>query len=101
MSRFPHFQGGIIKSAAYTEAGRGPGGWSLNYDDIMSGVDELIRRGIVDSGRMGLYGFSNGGGSVYYLVTETNRFKCAVDLAGVTPDMLGLPLLDAPPQGPS
>jgi dipeptidyl aminopeptidase/acylaminoacyl peptidase len=50
----------------------------ITVEDVMSGVDTLIRRGMVDSARMALAGFSNGGGVVNYLVTSSNRFKCGV-----------------------
>jgi dipeptidyl aminopeptidase/acylaminoacyl peptidase len=70
------------------QAVKGPDGWAVMVDDIMSGVDELIRRGIVDPDRMGLTGFSNGGGVADYLVTATPRFKCAVSIAAVAPDWL-------------
>src|SRR5258708_9602671 len=39
-------------------------GIKLMVNHVLSGVDELIRRGIVDSDRMCLYGYSNGGGVV-------------------------------------
>jgi dipeptidyl aminopeptidase/acylaminoacyl peptidase len=75
-----------FKTEAYDHEARGSKGWDVMVDDFMSGVDELIRRGIVDPDRMGLYGFSNGGGVVTYLLTRTQRFKCAVVVAGVYPD---------------
>jgi dipeptidyl aminopeptidase/acylaminoacyl peptidase len=43
---------------------------------------------------MCLYGFSNGGGVVNYLVTRTSRFKCAVSVAGVWPDWIRPLLLE-------
>jgi dipeptidyl aminopeptidase/acylaminoacyl peptidase len=85
-NRAPHFWAGFLKSEAYTQAGKGPNGWNLTVDDVMSGVDELIHRGVADPNRMCLYGFSNGGGTVNYLVTRTNRFKCAVSVAGAMTD---------------
>ena len=36
----------------------GPEGWDITVEDVMSGVDELIRRGIVDPDRMALYGLA-------------------------------------------
>jgi len=83
--RCPHFWAAFT-AAEDQEAAKGPKGWDVAVDDVMSGVDELIHRGIVDPDRMGLYGFSNGGGVVNYLVTRTRRFKCAVSVAGVYPD---------------
>ncbi|HTG74359.1 MAG TPA: prolyl oligopeptidase family serine peptidase [Terriglobia bacterium] len=52
-------------------------------DDVMSGVDELIRRGIADPDRLFLYGFSNGASSVNQLLTQTQRFRAAVSAGGV------------------
>jgi dipeptidyl aminopeptidase/acylaminoacyl peptidase len=86
ISRVPHFYWGFLKSEAYTQAAKGPKGWDVTLDDVMSGIDELIHRGIVDPERMGLYGMSNGGGTVNYLVTQTNRFKCAVSVASALSD---------------
>jgi dipeptidyl aminopeptidase/acylaminoacyl peptidase len=86
--RTPHTIEGFFKTDAFDQAGKGPRGWDVTVDDVVSGVNELIKRGIVDSHRMGLYGFSNGGGAVNYLVTRTTRFKCAVSVAGVYADWL-------------
>jgi len=87
-ARAPHTWMNAYREAGFGEAGKGPKGWDVTLDDVLSGVDELIRGGIVDPDRMGLYGFSNGGGVVNDLVTRTNRFKCAVSVAGVYPDWL-------------
>jgi dipeptidyl aminopeptidase/acylaminoacyl peptidase len=45
--------------------------------DVMTGVDALIRQGLVDSDRMVLMGWSAGGHLTNKLVTMTNRFKAA------------------------
>jgi dipeptidyl aminopeptidase/acylaminoacyl peptidase len=55
-------------------------------DDVLSGVDELVRLGISDQKRLGLIGFSNGGGSVNQLVTKTDRFQYAVSASGAAVD---------------
>jgi dipeptidyl aminopeptidase/acylaminoacyl peptidase len=86
-----------FKSREYDQAAKGPKGWDVTVDDVMSGVDELIRHQIVDSDRMCLYGFSNGAGIVNYLVTRTDRFKCAVSVSGLS-DWMSLPLLTGDPQ---
>jgi dipeptidyl aminopeptidase/acylaminoacyl peptidase len=59
----------------------------ITVEDIMSGVDTLIRRGMVDTARMVLAGFSNGGGAVNYLATHTNRFKCGASQSPAAGDM--------------
>lgn len=51
--------------------------------DVMSGVELLIQRGIVDGDRMGLMGWSAGGHLTNKLLTFTPRFKAASSSAGV------------------
>lgn len=53
-------------------------------DGVLPAVDRLIEVGIADPDRLGLMGQSFGGYGVYGLVTQTNRFKAAVALAGQT-----------------
>lgn len=52
------------------------------YDDIMSGVDHLIRLGIVDGEKMGAMGWSAGGHWSNWILTHTNRFKAISSGAG-------------------
>jgi dipeptidyl aminopeptidase/acylaminoacyl peptidase len=85
-ARAPHVWMDPFKTKVYDEAAKGPRGWDVTADDITSGVDEIINRGMVDPNHIGLYGFSNGGGIVNNLVTRTNRFKCAVSVAAAMTD---------------
>jgi dienelactone hydrolase len=57
-------------------------------DDVMSGVEELVRRGDVDRSRMFLYSFSTGASAIDQLLTQTTAFRAAVSFAGVS-DWLG------------
>jgi acylaminoacyl-peptidase len=93
-ARAPHVWVNCSGKPKYCDASRGPGAWDVMVDDVMSGVDALIHRGLVDPERMCLYGHSNGGAVVDYLVTRTDRFKCAVAVAPVWPNWIGAPLLD-------
>jgi len=92
--RSPHTWENPFKSAAFDQAGKGPKGWDVAVDDVLSGIDELISRDIVDSDRIGLSGFSNGSAVVNYLVTRTNRFKCAVSASPAMTDWIRPSLLD-------
>lgn len=61
------------------------GDWGgKDFDDIMTGVDTLIARGIVDSDKMGVMGWSYGGYMTAWAITQTNRFKAASMGAGVS-----------------
>jgi dipeptidyl aminopeptidase/acylaminoacyl peptidase len=50
--------------------------------DVMTGVDELIRRGIADPERMVKMGWSAGGHMTNKIITFTDRFKAASSGAG-------------------
>jgi dipeptidyl aminopeptidase/acylaminoacyl peptidase len=50
---------------------------------VFPAIDELVRRGIADSTRLGLMGHSGGGYTVNAIITLTNRFRAAVSLAGI------------------
>lgn len=82
------------KSTASSLAGKGLQGWDVTVDDVLSGVNSLIDQGFADPDRMCLYGFSNGGGVVNYLVTRTDRFKCAISVAGALSDWVRPSLLN-------
>lgn len=55
-----------------------------DYNDLMTGVDELIKHGIVDPDRMAVVGWSYGGFMTDWIVGHTNRFKVAVSGAGIS-----------------
>ncbi|MCC6537361.1 MAG: S9 family peptidase, partial [Bryobacterales bacterium] len=48
-----------------------------DFDDVMTGVDALIREGIADADRLGVMGWSYGGYLTGNVITKTNRFKAA------------------------
>ncbi len=54
------------------------------YNDIMTGVDQLIKDGMVDSTKMGVLGWSAGGHWSNWILTHTNRFKAISSGAGTT-----------------
>ncbi|MEO6212021.1 MAG: S9 family peptidase [Vicinamibacterales bacterium] len=49
-----------------------------DYKDLMAGVDEVVKKGYVDTARLGVTGGSGGGLLTNWTVTQTNRFKAAV-----------------------
>lgn len=60
---------------------KGANGWNLTVDDIESGVDLLIKQGIVDPERMSIIGFSNGGAATTATIIKSKRYKAAVIVA--------------------
>ena len=55
-----------------------------DFQDIMDGVDSLVRQKIADPNRLGIGGWSFGGFMTAWAVTQTKRFKAAVEGAGIT-----------------
>ncbi len=50
---------------------------SVDYDDLMAGVDAVVARGIVDTTRMYVGGCSGGGVLSSWVIGHTNRFAAA------------------------
>ncbi len=48
-----------------------------DYEDLMTGVDRMVERGIADPDRLGLRGWSYGGILGGWTITQTDRFKGA------------------------
>ncbi|MBL8214980.1 MAG: S9 family peptidase [Bryobacterales bacterium] len=48
-----------------------------DYDDVMTGIDTLVKQGIADPNKLGLMGWSYGGYLTGNMITKTNRFKAA------------------------
>ena len=60
-------------------------GWGLgDYQDVMTGVDMLIEKGIVDGEKMAIVGASYGGYMSSWTISQTDRFKAAVIGAAIT-----------------
>jgi dipeptidyl aminopeptidase/acylaminoacyl peptidase len=49
-----------------------------DHKDLMAGVDELLRRGLVDEKQLGITGGSGGGVLTNWAITQTGRFAAAV-----------------------
>lgn len=56
----------------------------LDFQDIMTGVDSLIARGVAHPDSLGVMGWSYGGYMTAWTVSQTNRFKAAVAGAAIT-----------------
>ncbi len=67
---------------AFTEQISGDWGGAV-YDDLMKGVDYVVKQGYVDPARMGAAGGSYGGYMVNWMLGHTDRFKAFVSHAGI------------------
>ena len=55
-----------------------------DYDDVISGVDYLIGKGIVDRDRVGAMGWSQGGYISAFITTYSDRFRAVSVGAGIS-----------------
>jgi len=58
-----------------------PPGGTLT-ESVLPAVERIVALGIADSSHIGLMGQSGGGGLTLGIVTQTNRFKAAIDISG-------------------
>ncbi|MFJ8091071.1 S9 family peptidase [Lysinibacillus sp. NPDC095746] len=56
----------------------------VNYDDVISGVDKLVDKGMADKDRVGVMGWSNGGYVAAFCSTFSSRFKAVSVGGGIT-----------------
>ncbi|MGH9349054.1 MAG: LpqB family beta-propeller domain-containing protein [Vicinamibacterales bacterium] len=49
-----------------------------DYEDVMAGVDHLLKMGFADERRMGVGGWSYGGILTNYIITKSTRFAAAI-----------------------
>lgn len=86
-------KGALILEPNYRgSAGYGQSFRSLNVrnlgvgdmDDVMSGVESLVAKGIADPGRLAAMGWSQGGYISAFLATHTDRFKAISVGAGIS-----------------
>lgn len=61
-------------------------GIQLEVDDVTTGVDELLRRGVTRRGSIGLMGFSVGGYGALQMATQSDLFNCVVAASTVYGD---------------
>lgn len=80
----PNFRGSIGRGVQFCTSDHGDLG-GLDFQDILSGVDYLVSKGMVDAGRVGIGGSSYGGFiSALAATAYSDRFAAAVDHAGIS-----------------
>ena len=58
--------------------------YSLVPGPILPAIDRLVALGIADPDRLGVFGQSRGGYTVMALLSQTNRFRAGIALAGIS-----------------
>jgi dipeptidyl aminopeptidase/acylaminoacyl peptidase len=79
----PNYRGGLGRGRAFAELAYGDVGGD-EFGDVMAAVDAAVARGIADPDRLGICGVSQGGFLTAWAVTQTDRFRTGVMVAGVS-----------------
>jgi dipeptidyl aminopeptidase/acylaminoacyl peptidase len=79
----PNFRGSSNYGAKFAQANVKLAG-KIDYDDILTGVDYLIKTGLADEKRLAIAGWSYGGYMSAWIIGHTLRFKCAAYGAGLS-----------------
>jgi dipeptidyl aminopeptidase/acylaminoacyl peptidase len=77
-----NFHGSSSFGQDFTDAITGEHG-RKPFIDVMKAVDQLLEPGYIDEGRMAVAGGSYGGYLVSWIGTQTDRFACIINHAGV------------------
>jgi dipeptidyl aminopeptidase/acylaminoacyl peptidase len=73
----PNPRGSDGQGLQFAEAVKGDWGGG-DFQDVLDGVDALIKQQVIDASRLGIGGWSYGGFMSAWAVTHTDRFKAAV-----------------------
>jgi dipeptidyl aminopeptidase/acylaminoacyl peptidase len=79
----PNFRGSSNYGANFARSNARLVG-KVDYEDILSGVDHLIKLGLADESRLAVAGWSYGGYMSAWIIGHTDRFKCAAYGAGLS-----------------
>jgi len=79
----PNFRGSIGYGRDFYAGNRNTFGFK-DFEDIMAGVNRLVELGIADENKMVVGGWSYGGYMANWAITQTNRFKASISVAGVS-----------------
>ncbi len=79
----PNFRGSSNYGAKFAQSNAKLAG-KVDYEDVISGIDELIERGVADESKLAIAGWSYGGYLSAWIIGHTNRFKAAAYGAGLS-----------------
>jgi dipeptidyl aminopeptidase/acylaminoacyl peptidase len=79
---YPNPRGSYGQGEAFTQANVKDFGYG-DLQDILAGVDEVVKTLPVDNDRIGITGWSYGGYMTMWAVTQSHRFRAAVSGAGL------------------
>ncbi len=79
----PNFRGSIGYGRSFYAGNRNAFG-DTDFEDIMAGIDKLIELKVADENKLVIGGWSYGGYMANWAITQTDRFKASISVAGVS-----------------
>lgn len=79
----PNYRGSTGRGLEFAESNIGDMG-GKDFEDMLLGIDHLIHLGVADPQRLAIAGWSYGGFTAAWAVSQTSRFKAAVMGAGIS-----------------
>jgi dipeptidyl aminopeptidase/acylaminoacyl peptidase len=79
----PNFRGSTGRGEAFAQANKNTWGKG-DYEDCITGVEEMVARGWAHQDRLGAFGWSYGGYMTFWILTQTDMFKAVSPGAGLT-----------------
>lgn len=79
----PNYRGSVGWGLEFAESNIGDMG-GRDFEDMLLGIDSLIAAGIADGDRLAIAGWSYGGFTAAWAVSQTSRFRAAVMGAGIS-----------------
>jgi dipeptidyl aminopeptidase/acylaminoacyl peptidase len=80
---YPNYRGSFGQGENFTVANVKDYGYG-DFQDIVAGVDEVLKTLPVDTNRVGILGWSYGGYLAMWAVTQSRKFHAAVAVAGIS-----------------
>jgi dipeptidyl aminopeptidase/acylaminoacyl peptidase len=81
---YPNYRGSTGRGETFAKSSQGDMA-GAEFDDIVAGIDELIKVGVADSARIGVTGGSYGGYATGWMATRyTDRFAAGVMFVGIS-----------------
>lgn len=81
---YPNYRGSTGRGVKYSKLDQGDMG-GKEFDDLVDGVDHLVKAGLVDSKKVGVTGGSYGGYATAWCSTKlTERFAAGVMMVGIS-----------------
>ena len=79
----PNYRGSVGWGLEFAESNLGDMG-GADFQDMLLGIDSLVEEGIADADRLAVAGWSYGGFTSAWAVSQTDRFRAAVMGAGIS-----------------